>query len=348
MKGDLIMNKTKISALILSVVMALPAAASAASFPDMPADPKVATAIENAVKNGLINGYDDGTVQPDKPIRRSEMAAIITRACKVTKEGDVSGFIDVPQDKNNWVYQAMSKAYEMNAFAGDGNRMNPDNNITVQECFTVISRVFDLLPPYTRPYPMPTEEAKGTYIEGSRVYDITCLDAFSDAGDVARWAIPYVSGVISSGGWEGVDGKIIPTAYITRAQFATVMNNLIQNYIDEPGTYTELPDGNTLIRCDGVVLENVSTDDDLYIGDSVSPNGITVNNIDSKGKVVIRGCATPQNNNGTITFGDVGIVLSGKIDSVRVIRPYINLNMSEVTYEAVYGVPDANISLQLQ
>ena len=40
------------------------------------------------------------------------------------------------------------------------------------------------------------------------------------------------------------------------------MDKLFKNYIDEPGTYTSLPEGNTLIRCDGVVLQNVTTGKD--------------------------------------------------------------------------------------
>ncbi len=340
------MNKKRISALALSLMLALSTAASAATFPDMPSDPQIAAAIENAVKNGLISGYDDGTVKPDNAIKRSEMAVIITQACKVTKEGNIARFTDV--SKEDWFYPAMAKAYEMGAFSGDGNNMNPHNNITVQECFTVLSQVFDLIPPYTIPNPTPEKAAEGTYILKNRVYDVTNLNSFSDKADVANWAIPYVSGVVANGGWKGVDGKLIPTAYITRAQFASVMDNLIQNYIDEPGTYNELPEGNTMIRSDGVILENVTTDGDIYIGDSISPNGIEIKELDSKGRVVIRGCASPTvNDKGETTYGDTSITITGKVNTTRVIRPYINLNMGGVEYNTFHVAKYSHVKASL-
>ena len=48
------MNKFKISALALSLALTFAPVAQAADFTDMPTDPRAVTAIENAVKNGLI------------------------------------------------------------------------------------------------------------------------------------------------------------------------------------------------------------------------------------------------------------------------------------------------------
>lgn len=293
------MNKIKLSAIIMSLAMTIAPIAQAATFTDMPSDPQAAVAIENAVKNGLIAGYEDGTVRPDNNIRRSEMAVIITQACKVTKEGDLSKFVDVKA--GDWFYPAMAKAYEMGAFSGDDQkRMNPNNNITFQECFTVLSQVFDLVPAYEYypdPSKIPSTLPAGMYATGKRVYDVSCLDAFSDKADVANWAIPYVAGVVHNGGWSGIDGKITPTAYITRAQFSVVMDNLIKNYIDTPGTYTaeNFPVGPTMIRCNDVVLDGVTTDHDIYIGDSVEFRKLTVNDIKANKRFVIRGIATPMN-----------------------------------------------------
>lgn len=338
------MNKIKISVLALSAILSFGSAVSAASFTDMPSDAVTSAAIENAVTNGLLSGYEDNTVRPDANIKRSEMAAIITRACKVDKEGNISRFTDVTKD--DWFYSAMAKAYEMGAFSGDGNNMNPNNNITFQECFTVLSQVFDLVPPYTRPASMPDPVPADALVSGSRLYDISSLNSFTDKDEIADWAKPFVAGVVANGGWSGVDGKITPTAYITRAQFSIVMDNLIKNYIDEPGTYTELPDGNTMIRCDGVVLENVTADSDIYIGDSVSANGITVNNVTANKRFVIRGCATPTTDeNGKTTYGDAGIKVTGHFETMRVIRPYINLDMSAATYGTVYSTKNTNLSV---
>ncbi len=340
------MNKTKITAIAMSCALMLSSFANAASFTDMPQDEATKASIENAVKNGLLSGYEDNTVRPDANIRRSEMAVIITKACKVDKEGNISRFTDVKED--DWFYSAMAKAYEMGAFSGDGNKMNPNDNITFQECFTVLSQVFDLVPPYTRPSKddIPDPLPANNILSGSRLYDISSLDIFTDKDEIAAWAKVFMAGVVSNGGWNGVDGKITPKAYITRAQFAQVMDNLIKNYIDEPAEITELPEGNIMIRCDGVVLKDLTTDDDIYIGDSVSAEGITVENVTANGRFVVRGCATPTDDgNGGTTYGETGITVSGHFETMRIIRPYISINMSKATYGTVYSAKDTNLAI---
>ena len=139
------MNKSfkKLASCLLSAAVAVSAYAGvfAESFSDMPNDWRTA-AIENAVANGLISGMGDGTVAPDANITRAQMAAIIVRALGARNAADISMFADVSQDA--WYYDELAKAVYMNAFSGDGQNMNPENNITFQECFTVLSRVFGL------------------------------------------------------------------------------------------------------------------------------------------------------------------------------------------------------------
>lgn len=336
------MNK-KIVAAVLSSAMLLTGVASAASFTDMPVDGRAAEAIENAVNNGLLSGYEDNTVRPDANIRRSEMAVIITQACKVASTADLSAFTDV--NSSDWFYSAMSKAKAMGAFSGDGDRMRPNDNISFQECFTVLSQVFNLFPAGEEVAEVPENLPSGKAAIGRTVYDVSILDKFADGGEVAAWAKPYVAGVVANGGWNGVNGMLTPNSYITRAQFAEVMDNLIQNYIDEPGTYSELPEGNTMIRCDGVVLKEAEAKGDIYIGDNVSANGITVKNLTSENRFVIRGCAEPvKDADGNYTYADEsGIKISGKYNAIEVLRPYIYLDMSETECKSIYCVSNSLI-----
>lgn len=339
------MKKFKFLGLAISAVMLFAGSANAASFSDMPSDAKASAVIENAVKNGILSGYTDGTVRPDAPITRSEMASIITRACGAVNEGNLSKFVDV--DPNAWYYPSLSKAYEMGAFSGSYNKMYPDNNITFQECFTVLSQVFDLVPDYMLTFNYKgTEFPEDSVVVDIKLYDVSVLSSFSDKADVANWAKVYVAGVIAHGGWNGIDGKLTPTANITRLQFATVMDNLIKNYIDTPGTYNSLPSGNTLIRCNGVNLENVTTEDDIIIADSVAGNGVKIANANIKGRLIVRGCATPTlDKYGYTTFGDYGLLLNdGLFEQIRVIRPFINVDLRGAKYNLIDTVPGTSVS----
>lgn len=317
-----------------------------ADFSDMPSDEGLKTAIENAVSNGLLSGYEDGTVRPDANITRAEMASIITRACGADNEADISAFSDVPADA--WYHSAFAKAYRMGAFSGDDQKlMHPQNNITFQECFTILSQVFDLLPEYTIVRKSADEIPENTvYVGGKtpRLYDVSILNSYADGAEVAAWAKVFVSGVVANGGWSGENGYLTPVAYITRGQFATVMNNLIQNYIDTPGTYTELPAGNTMIRCNDTVIDGVKSDSSLYIADCVLPLGIVFNNA-TINRLVIRGCATEVGEDGKPVNSDYGISPTGSFNSIRVIRPYIAADLSGCSYKGLYATEDTSVAL---
>ncbi|MBQ7986798.1 MAG: S-layer homology domain-containing protein [Clostridia bacterium] len=339
------MRKTRLLSLVISAVMLFGSTVQAANFSDMPTDPAAAAVIENAVKNGILSGYIDGTVRPDAPITRAEMASIIARACGAVKEGDISRFVDV--NANAWYYPWLSKAHYIGAFSGSYNMMYPDNNITFQECFTVLSQVFDLVPSYILERNFTgTELPANSVLVGNRIYYLNSISNFSDVSQVADWAKVYVAGVVEHGGWYGINNNLTPLANITRLQFATVMDNLIKNYIDTPGTYDSLPQGNTLVRCDGVVLNNIATEDDIFIADCVSGNGIKIENANLKGRLVVRGCATATVDNfGVITFTDYGISLTnGYFEQIRVIRPLINIDLRGSQYNIVYSVPGTNVA----
>lgn len=248
-----------------------------ADFVDMPEDPTAKAVLESAVANGLLNGVGNDRIAPYETITRAQMGAIISRAMGAVSEANISSYTDVSKDK--WYYTEMARAVRMGAFQGDGaGRLNPDAAITFQEAFLVLARVFDL-----------------------RYVDDNCLDNFADKATVATWAEDGVKKIISGGYWTA--DLLRAGEPINRLEFATLMNNLVTTYIDTPGTYTTLPKGNTLIRCDGVIIDGITVDnyyDDLIIiGDGVKNTSIT--NADGV-HAVVRG-------------GDVK--LSGKLGVVR-------------------------------
>ncbi len=260
---------------VLAGVLMLQSAVFAQEFTDMP-DDWTTGAIQRAVENGLIGGYDDGTVKPDKNILRSEMAAIMVRAFGATKEADISAYPDMSADK--WYYSEFAKAVQMGAFSGtDDGKLNPEANITYEECFTVISRIFCL--PYRDPYDQKNLD----------IVDDTVLDTYSDASSIAQWARKYTALVVGNGYWNGYEGKLKPhDQFITRAEFAVLMDNLIKIYINEPGEYTEFSEGNILIRTAGVTIKNYAGNGIILVGDGVSGETNLVN-LNSTNEVVVRG-----------------------------------------------------------
>lgn len=225
----------------------------AADFIDMP-DNWTTSALQNAAKNGLLFGEEaiDGSgmkINPDNKITRAEMAAIIVRAFGASETTDISNYTDMDSEK--WYYDEFSKAVAMGAFQGDENRLNPENNITFQECYTVISQLLQL------------------EIHSN---DLSVIDSFSDRNSVDEWAVPKSAAVVGSGYWDGIDGKLLPKEDITRSQFAVLINNIADTYIDEAGTYSEFDGKNIMVRSDDVIINNAELDGSIIIGDGVHEN----------------------------------------------------------------------------
>jgi|GEM_PF-7008724 len=320
-------------------------AAAFADFTDMP-DGEMGTALANAVEHGLINGYDENTIAPNDLITRAQMAAIITRAFGAKDQAETA-FKDVAD--NAWYKEDVAKAVAMSAFEGDENgNFNPDNNITFQETYTVLSRVFYLAPLVTN-FSDGTQKIMGGVSKAD-------IESFTDKDKVADWALLYAESIVKNGGWNGIDNQLKPLDNITRGEFALVMDKIVKNYVDEPGTYDNLPDGLTMVRSGGVTIKNLKTDRNLIISYGVDKTGCTVMESEVSGAAVILGGADvveEKSESGVITKKkgtNFYVSFGGKFYDVRVMAPYINadftkLQVSPGEYPNYYICKDSTAAL---
>lgn len=317
-----IMKKTMVCA-FAAIIMSATSVLAAPTFPDMPSG-QMGIAIQNAVNNGLISGYDDGEVKPNEPITRAQMATIITRAFG-TKDNAQSAFGDVTPDA--WYKDAVEKAVFMGAFQGDENgNFNPNKNITFQETYTVLARVFGY------------ETRSQINMEGERrpvpYVDEKCLDKFSDKDSVAAWARNYAIALVSNAGYTGIDGKLQGNVAISRGQFAMVMDQLVSLYIDEPGTYTQgFGTGAVVVRSGDVVIDGIETDRNIIVGYGVETK-TELKNVKSKATIVVYGGRdrTPvltKNSVGKEIYqaDEVIVKLHGNLHDVRVMSPCTGLGI---------------------
>ena len=306
--------KKSVGILIAGMMVLFMSANCFAAFKDMPAGEDGAV-LQKAVDNGLIQGFEDGTVQPNTPITRAQMATIMSRAMNATETADISAFTDVKP--GDWHYDAMSKAVAMEAFKGDDkSRLNPDNTITRQEAMIVLCRIFD----------MPISD------------DYTVLNSFSDADNVALWALNEVNAVVSGGYLAGAEA-IRPFQPMTRLEFAQIMDKIVVQYIDADGEYTAV-NGNVLVRAQNVKFTGVKGAN-IYTGDGV--NG-TVEFTDCDAEdVIIRGGTAVVNSGSYARIRAIGtntaINLKASADSILKVR-------ADGTMDTVYGKPGKGIVIQ--
>ncbi|ATW23456.1 S-layer homology domain-containing protein [Candidatus Formimonas warabiya] len=250
-------------ALVLLLYTAIPVlAAPPGDLTDIP-DNWSKAAIEAAISHGLLTGSDN-KIMPNANLKRGEMAAIVNRAFGASQKGSISKFTDVSAGK--WYADDMAKAVQMGTFKGNGNQMGPENFITRQEAFTALARAFKL---------------KST--------DYGPLDQFSDKSQISDWAKPELAALVAAGYIQGREGKLDPTAHVTRAEFAQAMHHILKTYIQAPGTYTTVADGNVMINVPEVTLKGVTVKGDLIIGDGVGTGNVTLDGVKVEGRTVVRG-----------------------------------------------------------
>ena len=325
------MKSRKIIAFLSAAIMVMGsfsmafASEKGSAFADMPSNWST-TALQAAVDNGLLKGYSidgESLIQPNKSLTRAEMAAVINRAFGATVAADIKTVTDV--NSSDWFSNEMAKAVEMQTFKL-ADKMRPNDKITRQEAFSVLARAFK------------AASSDTTY---------AALKTFSDASSISSWAKADITGLIEKGYIEGSNGKINPLSDITRAEFATIMNKLVKQYVDTAGTITAVTSGNVMIRTTGVTLKNLTVKGDLIIADAVGSGDVILDGVTVDGRMVVRGGG--ENSVRIIGNSNVGKVIVCRVDgkvSVKVEGGatvdvvYVDDGSDDVTVKGTIGALD--------
>ena len=259
MRGKKLLAGMLAASILLSV--SIPAfGADVSDYSDVPRD-WAQQGIEHAIENGLLTGYG-GRIMPGEQLTRAQMAAIVGRAFGAEEMADVSGYADVPAGA--WYRDDIARAVQMGIMEGTGVNMEPERAITRQEAFVVL--------------------ANALHLEGSGA----SLGGFADGGQVADWARSGVDALVAAGYVNGAGGRLNPTATITRAEFAAVMDRLVGTYVTDGADVTRTA-GNVMVRAGGVTLKGVQVQGDLILGDGVGDSGtVTLEAVTVTGRVLVR------------------------------------------------------------
>lgn len=233
-------------------------AAVPSDFSDFPTDWS-APAMTHAVQNGLLNG-SDGKILPKGLLTRAQMATMVNRAFASSAKASLTSFTDMVPGV--WHYDEMAKVVRMGVFQGADGKLSPNDPITREQAFAVLARAFGL--------------ADGK---------ASSLDKFSDGAQVSSWAKGAVAALVEQGYVTGANGALNPQSYITRAEFAQVMDALVAAYGDQD-LKDQTVEGNLILRSNST-LENVTVKGDLILADGVS--AASLKNVTVTGRLVVRG-----------------------------------------------------------
>lgn len=125
---------------------------SSGRYSDLSPDHWGYSVMMNAVEAGIVNGYPDGTLRPDEPVTRAEMAVLFDRIWSSTsrQRGEQlplaaalqpAAFADVPD--NEWYTGSVYRLVRANLIYGTGNnRFEPARPMTRAEAAVMFDRFY--------------------------------------------------------------------------------------------------------------------------------------------------------------------------------------------------------------
>ena len=100
--------------------------------------------VATAMEEGIIKGYEDGTVKGTKTVTRAELAAIIVRTLNATSDVNTYSFSDITDA--DWFAKEVECAKQLGIVNGyeDGS-FRGNNEVTRREAFSMVYRMINLL-----------------------------------------------------------------------------------------------------------------------------------------------------------------------------------------------------------
>lgn len=244
--------KKKVLALVLTLAMVaslltVPAAAAGGkTFPDAVGH-WAEESIQRWSRCGLVNGDELGNVNPNKPLRRCEMATILSNMLGLRTAAPISTFQDI--DGSEWYASAILRCAAAGIMEGSNSKSYPEDYITREEAIVMFGRALGVQP-----------------------NDRPDLSKFSDGEEVSGWAAPYMATLTELGILSGMgDGTIAPHADINRAGTFTLMDKAISVYANAPGSYNSR-NGNGFV----VINSNARNGGDVVVSGEAAGVLVTV------------------------------------------------------------------------
>lgn len=133
------MNRAAVATL-MNRLYSFPNAMNPARFNDVPSSHWAAQAIRNVNSQGIIQGYPNGTFQPNRSITRAEVAVIFDRLLNNNQEYTSVAYTDLQQ--NHWAYTSIMRLSADRLLSGyqDGS-FRPNQPMTRAEFVTLVKRL---------------------------------------------------------------------------------------------------------------------------------------------------------------------------------------------------------------
>ncbi|TVY01147.1 hypothetical protein FPZ45_08305 [Cohnella terricola] len=177
--------------------------AGATQFSDI-AGHWAAANIREAVKQGIVQGYADGTFKPNATVTRAEFTVMLINALKPVGTGAELRFADNAKI-GGWAREAISQAVQGNIIKGfsDGT-FRPNAELTRAEMASIVANALKL------------------------IGNADAANGFTDAAKLPNWAKGAIGALAEAGIMQGKSGnKFDAAATATRAEAITILLKML-------------------------------------------------------------------------------------------------------------------------
>lgn len=201
----------KLISILLTITMMLSTgiclvSADIQSFSDLPREHWAYNDVAALTERGVINGYDDGSFQPDKVVTRAEWAKMFVIAGGINTEGLFVHLLLESSDisEKHWasLYLVAANNYFEPYHTNEGPEYRPEQGATREEAAVSLAKL------------------KGYYSE-----DTSVLNTFGDKNKISDNAKAYIAAAVENGLISGFDDNTFrPDKTVTRAEAAVMLS----------------------------------------------------------------------------------------------------------------------------
>ena len=230
------------------------------------------TAIIKAIDAGILKGYPDGNIKPDKNMTRAEFFSMVNNAFNYTQLQDIS-FADVPEVA--WFAPVIKKGFAAGYIDPVDGFVRPNDKITRQEVAIYLSEIKSLSEPTL----------------GSDMVDL------NQATPEGRNAILKI---LETKIMQGTpDNRFLPKAEIKRSEALTALINAMtydsgNQVYRKSGVYgtknvNQVVRGDVIVEAGDVSLVQITVNGDLIISKKAGLGTVTLEGVTVKGDIVVNG-----------------------------------------------------------
>ncbi|PZD95285.1 hypothetical protein DNH61_12080 [Paenibacillus sambharensis] len=290
------MKKIMAAGLIFTMICGslTPAAGASAVRTGVPASASEAKAghwAEAALREwtgyGVVQGYENGSLQPDRLISRAELAAMLHRVFGYDGGGAGSAAFTDTADQA-WYGPALEAVFKAGVITGYGDgTFKPQNPVSRQDVAVMLSRAFQL-------------------VNDSASLKANVLESFEDAASIGSYSAPALKAMITSGVMQGYpDGTLRPKQPLTRGEAVVLLDRLAGTLYSKAGTYDESETlDHAVVNKDGVILKNKQITGNLYLAPGIGTGDVSMENSAVSGKTYINGGGEHSVHITSSTLGD--------------------------------------------